>query len=187
MGAHRASDERSDEELMAQVVNGDRDAFASLVGRHLDAIHAFNRRLLGNAEDAADLSQETFLRLWRRAETWQPGRVKFATWLHRIARNLCIDALRRRRETEALDVEMPADGAGPDAAPARERLQAALGRALAALPERQRTALALCHRQGMSNREAAEVLGVGVDALESLLARARRTLRGLLRDHRQPH
>lgn len=172
---------------MAQVVNGDRDAFASLVRRHLDAIHAFNRRLLGNAEDAADLSQETFLRLWRRAETWQPGRVKFATWLHRIARNLCIDALRRRRETEALDVEMPADGAGPDAAPARERLQAALGRALAALPERQRSALALCHRQGMSNREAAEVLGVGVDALESLLARARRTLRSLLRDHRQPH
>lgn len=172
---------------MAQVVNGDRDAFASLVRRHLDAIHAFNSRLAGNAEDAADLAQETFLRLWRRAETWQPGRVRFATWLHRIARNLCIDALRRRRETEALDVETLADGAGPDAAPERERLQAALSRALAALPERQRTALALCHRQGMSNREAAEVLGVGVDALESLLARARRTLRGLLRDYRQPH
>lgn len=172
---------------MAQVVNGDRDAFASLVRRHLDAIHAFNCRLAGNAEDAADLAQETFLRLWHRAETWQPGRVRFATWLHRIARNLCIDALRRRRETEALNVETLADGAGPDAAPERERLQAALSRALAALPERQRTALALCHRQGMSNREAAEVLGVGVDALESLLARARRTLRGLLRDYRQPH
>lgn len=171
---------------MAQVVQGDRDAFASLVRRHLDAIHAFNCRLTGNAEDAADLAQETFLRVWHRARTWQPGRVKFATWLHRIARNLCIDALRRRRETEALDLATLAGGDAPDAAPEAERLQAALRRALAALPERQRTALMLCHHQGMSNRQAAEVLELGVDALESLLARARRALRVLLRDYRQP-
>ena len=72
----------------------------------------------------------------------------------------------------------------PDQAPAEQRLAAALADELAALPERQRTALMLCHHQGMSNRDAALVLGVSVDALESLLARGRRTLRVALRDYR---
>ena len=170
---------------MAQVVQGDRDAFASLVRRHLDAIHAFNCRLTGNAEDAADLAQETFLRVWHRGRTWQPGRVKFATWLHRIARNLCVDLHRRRKKAEPLDQAVADDdGLRPNQAPAEQRLAAALSRHLAALPERQRTALMLCHHQGMSNRDAAQVLGVSVDALESLLARGRRTLRVALRDYR---
>ncbi len=172
---------------MERVRNQDRDAFAVLVDRHLDAIHAFNYRLTRNAEDAADLAQETFLRVWSSAGTWKPKRVKFATWLHRIARNLCIDAHRRRRDSEQIDVDtLCSDEADPDEMPARERLCAALASALAALPERQRTALLLCHRQGMSNRDAAAVLAVSVDALESLLARARRTLRTELRDYRPP-
>lgn len=169
---------------MARVQRQDRDAFAILVDRHLGAIHAFNYRLTRNAEDAADLAQETFLRVWKNAAGWQPGRVKFTTWLHRIARNLCIDAHRRARPAEPLGTE-PADtkAAPPDAEPERAELRRAMARALAALPERQRTALVLCHR-GMSGRDAAAVLGVSVDALESLLARARRTLRRQLRDHR---
>lgn len=176
----------ADEALMARVAHGDRAAFSILLGRHLDAIHAFNRRLLGNSEDAADVAQETFLRVWRRAGTWRPGRVKFTTWVHRIARNLCIDALRRRRATASLDLELLDGGSTPDQAAAVGGLQTALAGALSALPERQRTALALCHSQGMTNREAAQVLGIGVEALESLLARARRALRTALQDYRQP-
>lgn len=162
---------------MARVQHRDRDAFAVLVERHLDAIHAFSYRFVRNADDAADLAQETFLRVWRNAKSWRPGRVRFTTWLYRIARNLCIDAHRRRREADEVDVDsLPADGPGAHAGHAAAELRRALDRALAGLPERQRTALLLCHR-GMSNRDAAAVLEVSVEALESLLARARRALR----------
>ena len=178
-------DDATDEELMVRVQHQDRDAFAVLVARHLDGIHAFNYRFVRHADDAADLAQETFLRVWSSARTWQGNRVRFTTWLYRIARNLCIDSYRRQRETEELDPRTTAaDGDGPDEAPGRERLLRVLNRGLAELPERQRTALLLCHRQGMTNRQAADVLEVSVDALESLLARARRTLRLKLRDHR---
>ena len=88
---------------MIRVQRQDRAAFAVLVDRHLEAIHAFNFRFLRNAEDAADLAQEAFLRVWNSAGTYRPGRVKFTTWLHRIARNLCIDLHRRRKNTEPLN------------------------------------------------------------------------------------
>lgn len=173
---------------MAQVMNGDRGAYATLVNRHLDAIHAFAYRLTLNAEDAADLAQETFLRVWHRASRWRPGRVKFTTWLHRIAHNLCIDAHRRRTargDAANVDVETLPSHAAADSAPANSELHEALTRALSDLPERQRSALLLCHRQGMSNRDAAAVLEVSVHALESLLARGRRTLRAELQDYRE--
>ena len=170
---------------MARVKAQDRDAFAILVERHLGTIHAFNYRLTRDAEDAADLAQETFLRVWSKAATYRPNRVKFTTWLHRIAHNLCIDQHRRRRPIDDVDVDS-LDSAEPevDQLPANERLREALDRALADLPERQRTALLLCHRRNMSNREAATVLDISVDALESLLSRARRTLRTTLRAYR---
>lgn len=162
---------------MARVRHQDRDAFAVLVERHLDAIHAFTQRLTRNADDAADLTQETFLRVWKNARSWRPERARFSTWLYRIARNLCVDAHRRRREVEDVDPDtLASDSPDPQTAPANAELRRALERGLAALPERQRTALLLCHR-GMSNRDAAAVLQVSVDALESLLARARRKLR----------
>lgn len=183
-------DEATDEELMGRVQHRDRDAFAVLVTRHLDGIHAFNYRMTRNEEDAADLAQETFLRVWNSAATWRPhrpagGRIKFTTWLHRIARNLCIDAHRRHRETHEIDANLAAaDGTAPDDAPTLSRLRRAMDQAIADLPERQRTALVLCHRDGMTNRDAAAVLAVSVDALESLLSRARRTLRLKLREYR---
>jgi RNA polymerase sigma-70 factor (ECF subfamily) len=102
--------------------------------------------------------------------------VRFNTWLYRIGHNLCVDRLRRQRELPIDNVAEPvehAETADPDAI----RLQGIVRREIAALPERQRTALVLCHHQGMTNIEAAQILGVSVDALESLLARARRTLR----------
>lgn len=169
---------------MDRVQRRDRDAFAILVARHLDGIHTFNYRMTRNPEDAADLAQETFLRVWNSAATWRPNRVRFTTWLHRIARNLCIDAHRRHRDSLAIDGNLAADGAAPDDASTTSQLRQALDQALTDLPERQRTALVLCHRDGMTNRDAAAVLAVSVDALESLLARARRTLRLKLREYR---
>ena len=170
---------------MIRVQRKDRDAFSALLGRHGTAIHAFVFRLTGNAADAEDLTQETFLRVWSRAGTWKPGRVKFTTWAYRIARNLCIDAWRTRQGSAAdaeVDVEeLAADATSDDAGQTRRALEAAL----VALPERQRTALVLCHHQGWSNREAAQMLDVSVDALESLLSRARRSLRKTLAPYRE--
>jgi RNA polymerase sigma-70 factor (ECF subfamily) len=168
--------EPSDEELMARVARADQQAFTRLLERHANGLHGFLTRMIRNRADAEDLTQESFLRVWRHKHRWEPDRVRFSTWLYRIGHNLCVDRLRRQREA-------PLDAA-PESAerahawdPDEERRRSIVRREIAALPERQRTALVLCHHQGMSNIEAAQVLDVSVDALESLLARARRTLR----------
>jgi RNA polymerase sigma-70 factor (ECF subfamily) len=173
-----AVDATTDEvELIELVAGGDVRAYRQLVDRHLRGIHAFAYRMLGSRAEAEEVCQETFLRLWEHAGRYVPS-AKPSTWIYRIAHNLSIDRLRRRRETSS--------GVAPDELPASERpsglflerqVADAVQRALSELPERQRAAMGLVHYQGLSNAEAAEVLGVGVRALESLLARARRQLK----------
>jgi RNA polymerase sigma-70 factor, ECF subfamily len=172
----------TDEELMAQVQRRDREAFTRLLDRHLAGLQKFLIRTTGNGADADEVAQEAFLRIWTRADSWQPDRVRFTTWLFRIARNLAIDRHRRRRETNDEDLEQIVDDA-PDTAHTidAERRRKMMQNAIAQLPERQRTALVLCHFDGMSNPDAAAVLDVSVDALESLLSRARRSLKNALR------
>jgi len=136
----------------------------------------FAYRMLHDRTEAEDIAQETFLRLWKDAGHYEP-RARVGTWLHRIAHNLCVDRLRRSRErpTERLDEE-PASQQ-PAGLLERKRVAGAVQRALGSLPERQRAAITLVHYQGLSANEAAEVLDVTVEALESLLARGRRALR----------
>jgi RNA polymerase sigma-70 factor (ECF subfamily) len=170
----------ADEELMLRVGRGDREACRLLVERHLGRVVAFAGRVLGDRSDAEDVAQEVFARVWTSAATWRPD-ARFTTWLHRVATNLCLDRLARRREAPLDDAPEPVD---PHPTPAG-RLEGAevtrvVGREIAALPERQRIALALCHYQGLRNDEAAAIMEITVDALESLLARARRTLRARL-------
>lgn len=176
----------SDEELMAAVCAGDQEAYQILVRRHLRAINHYALRLLGNTGDAEDIAQETFLRLWLNAETWQPRKARLTTWLHRISHNLCIDHLRKsgRMETGAdLELEdkpcLSTQGSLSDETGIDSELEL-LQRALGKLPESQRSAIMLCHHSGFSNREAADIMGITVRALESLLARARRQLRQVL-------
>lgn len=168
-----------DEELIARV-GGQRDheAFTQLLDRHLGALTGFLARLSGNPADAEDLAQETFTRVWQHAGRFEQGRVKFTTWLYRIGRNLSIDAHRKHRETTGIEaLELEDERAPLDAQLDAEGTARAVRATIESLPERQRTALLLCHYQGMSNIMAAEVLDVSVEALESLLARARRRLR----------
>jgi RNA polymerase sigma-70 factor (ECF subfamily) len=107
--------------------------------------------------------------------------VRFSTWLHQIAHNLCIDEFRKQTRAKAGAMAVPADNdvehIGPEADRAAAEKQASVRQALSALPENQRHAILLCHQQGFTNKEAAVILGIGVRALESLLARARRTLK----------
>ena len=174
--------EESDETLMRRVGDGDPEACRALVERYLGRIVAFAARTLGNPADAEDVAQETFVRLWSGARRWRPGEARLPTWLHRVALNLCLDRLRRRREAPLDSVPEPVDPSPPTIVLLeRQAIGLRVNRELAALPPQQRIAITLCHYQGLGNIEAADVMSVSVEALESLLARGRRTLRARLR------
>ncbi len=173
-----------DAALLARIGDGDDAAVRMIVNAKLPRVLALARRLLGDAAEAEDVAQETFLRVWRQAGRWRPGAALFDTWLHTVTLNLCRDRLRRRSETlvdvlpEVADPAMPQDVAMAEGEQSRR-----VAAAVAALPDRQREAILLVHYQDLSNTAAAQTLDVSVDALESLLARGRRALRQALNDN----
>ncbi|MEM9170800.1 MAG: RNA polymerase sigma factor [Pseudomonadota bacterium] len=175
-------EDETDESLVARAGRGDRLAASALVVRHTDKIMAACYRMLGERAAAEDACQETFLRLWKNAARWRPKGAKFETWLYRVAMNVCLDRLRRRgREApEEAAPEQIDDAPSAEADLIREETRRRVDAAVAALPERQRLAVTLCHFQELSNIEAAEILNASVEAVESLLARARRTLKARL-------
>lgn len=180
-----ASDARAaDADLMRRVAARDAAACRFLVDRELPGIVAFAYRMLANHSDAEEVGQECFLRLWKAAPKWRPD-ARVRTWLHRVARNLCIDRIRARKPADPIDcMELAADGPGPSGRLQEKQVSRLIDQAVAGLPERQRLAVALVHFQEFSNIEAAKIMDVSVDALESLLARGRRALRGALEDLR---
>jgi len=170
-----------DLDLLRRIGTGDGAACAALVDRHLRRITGLAGHMLGNKADAEDVAQDVFLRVWQQAPKWRSGEAKFSTWLHRVTANLCTDRLRRRRETTLEAAGDPASEAPlPDAGLQEAAVVVRVQAALAQLPERQREAIVLCHYQELGNIEAADVMELSVDALESLLARGRRRLRQLL-------
>ncbi|MEM6545857.1 MAG: sigma-70 family RNA polymerase sigma factor [Pseudomonadota bacterium] len=166
-------------ELMRRVAKGDRGAFRSLLEVHQRPLAAYTRRMLGDPHLADDIVQETFLRMWTQAERYDNQAARLTTWLHNIAHNLCIDSFRKNSRITFTDDENSFDEADISAEHTHQQYQRGqqVHEALKRLPERQRSALLLCHYQGLSNKEAALILDVSVDALESLLARGRRTLK----------
>lgn len=174
-----------DGDLVRQIGAGDKRAAAELMRRHLPKMVALASRMLGDRAEGEDVAQEVFLRVWKHAQRWEPGRAKFETWMHRVAMNLCLDRLRKAGRNagevspDAVDHSASATRSLDDRQ-RRERVREALGK----LPDQQRAAIILCYFQERSNQEAAEVLGISVDALESRLARGRRGLKALLANER---
>lgn len=184
---HPASASRQadpDAPLIARVGARDAGAVRTLVANKLPRLLALATRMLGDRMEAEDVAQEAFMRIWKQAPHWRSGEAKFDTWLHRVALNLCYDRLRGHREAPAATADALPDEADPAARPDEQlesRVRDARVRdALAALPVRQREALVLTYYQELSNAEAAGLMDITVDALESLLARARRSLRAQL-------
>ncbi|MFN3834282.1 MAG: RNA polymerase sigma factor [Glycocaulis sp.] len=177
-GSGRTSLPDSDAALAKALARGDGPLMQAFIARTLPRITGTAFRLLGDRSQAEDIAQETYLRVWRNAANWTPGTARFESWVLRIAVNLCYDRLRKRREAALPEGYDRPDGApGPEAVMAGADSALAVRDAIAGLPERQRLALELCHFQEMSNIEAAEVMEISVEAVESLLSRARRTLR----------
>lgn len=176
-----------DEALLRLYANGDAEAARELARRFLPRMLAYGRRMLGDGAEAEDVAQDAMLRLWRIAPDWRSGEAQVGTWLWRVVANLCTDRLRRRRGGLALEaVPEPEDGA-PSALQSMVEAErvAALDAALAALPERQRQAVVLRHLEGLGNPEIAAIMGVGVEAVESLTARGKRALAARLAGQRQ--
>jgi RNA polymerase sigma-70 factor (ECF subfamily) len=162
---------------MESVAAGDPHVCRALVQRHLAGVYNLAYRMLGDHGLAEDVAQESFLRLWKQSKRWRPE-ASIRTWLFRVTHNLAIDELRRRNRHPA--VELPETMAVPSnalAAVYRGEISAQIDHALQTLPERQRTAFALVHQEGFGGSEAAAIMGISIEALESLLARARRRLR----------
>ncbi|MDB5663917.1 MAG: polymerase, sigma-24 subunit, subfamily [Cypionkella sp.] len=180
--------ELADEALVVLYANGDPDAARLLTKRLLPRLMGYAGRMLSDRVEAEDVAQEAMLRLWKVAPEWRQGEAKVSTWAYRVVTNLCTDRLRarRRRRLDALDdVAEPSDGAMSVVAGMIEAdRMAALDGALAQLPERQREAVVLRHIEGLSNPEIAEVLQIGVEAVESLTARGKRALAAILSGQR---
>ena len=179
--SHADEEAKDDAVLMRQISGGDQRAFQKLMQRHLARTVRLASRILGGTLAAEDVAQEAFIRVWKHAADWQdPSQsgAKFTTWLYRIVLNLCIDEKRKSRFSNIDDIAEPADSK-PDAEEKLEQQEqsARVREALEKLPERQRAAFVLCFYEDYSNKEAADMLGISVGAVESLLVRSRRILR----------
>lgn len=171
--------EATDGELVRRYLAGDRSAFSTLMERHERRVYNLAYRMLGRAEDAADASQETWLICLRKLGGFR-GSSAFTTWLHRVAVNVCLDALRKRaREGPASDDDLEPPPA-PDSAEA-STTAVDVQRALLQVPEEFRAALILHDVQGVPYEEIAESLGAPIGTVKSRIHRGRVALARLLR------
>ncbi len=179
---------RDDAELIQLCLEGDSKAFDRVVARHYRGIYSMIYRMLGNAEDASDLTQETFLRAYTRLDTFQIGR-SFQAWIRRVATNLCIDHLRQRGEPaasleERMEAGMEPADESPGSSPAQQvEVAEDSRRVLAAvqkLPPKQRAVLVMRHVQGMTMEEIAAALRWPLGTVKVNLFRGRRAVREMV-------
>jgi RNA polymerase sigma-70 factor (ECF subfamily) len=176
-------DELTDESLMERVRKHDHQAFSVLVQRRADMFYAAAYRMVMNREEAEDIVQEAFVKLWHKPKIWKAGKqAKFTTWFYRIVMNLCIDHMRKnnRKNHTVLNDDISREEPLQDQEFIKSEEQKFLHEALQQLPENQLMALNLCFYEGFSNKEAAEIMDVNIKGLESLLMRAKNKIKDTL-------
>ena len=172
---------------LKRAARGDERSFEALIAPYVDVTYRLCLRMMGNEQDAADMAQEALVRAWRRLSTYK-AQSRFSTWLYRIASNVCLDELRKRKNREAESLPAlqesgfdPADEQNtPEQALDRKDTRAQLARAISSLNEEQRTALLLRDVHGLSYDEIASVLDMNLNTVKSRIARARASLRNIL-------
>ncbi|MBN1903917.1 MAG: sigma-70 family RNA polymerase sigma factor [Deltaproteobacteria bacterium] len=179
---------KKDADLVALISEGDNRAFRELLNRHQNAVYGFALRLLnGDTQEAEDVAQETFLRLFRVSGNYHPS-ASLKTFLFRIARNLCIDFFRKKRPDMLGELPDTPEKDTPldllEKAIDTDRLEKSIRK----LPVNQRTALLLRHNEQMNYNQISEVMNLSISAVESLLVRARQKLRlELLKNKQEFH
>jgi len=180
--------DESDGDLVEAALAGDTSAFSTLMSRHKDGLYRFIRRYVGDAEEAFDLVQESFVAAWTALHGFDRSR-SFPVWLRRIALNKCRDWSRRRKVRQFFFGAAPLDAADRVAAPrpsdldsniSTERRLAALDAAIAALPSALKEPLLLTSFEGLSHQEAAQFLHLTPKGIETRIYRAKQRLRAAL-------
>ena len=172
--------EATDTELISRVAKGSEGAFNEILHRYQGAVYAFALRFLKDPNEAPDIAQETFLRLYRTSAAFRP-RASLRAYLFRIARNLCLDYQRKKRPVLMAVTPEKTDPVTPLHQMIRTMEIESVFSAIDGLPDNQRMAILLRHDQELSYTEIAETMNTTVSAVESLLVRARRKLRQLLK------
>jgi len=175
----QAEQDTDDRQLMAAITLGDDAAFATLVRRHTARFYRLAYRFVANQQEAEDIVQDAFIRLWEKPANWNPDAGSaFTTWFHRVVINLSLDRQKKKKPLPLIDEAQLVDmrDTQEEIIIARQKQQR-IEAELAALPERQRVALNLCFYEGLSNQEAADIMKLKLKALQSLLMRAKTTLK----------
>jgi len=179
------TEDGTDDDLLLSIAEGSQRAFRLLMQRHARPMLALAQRVTGSAEDADEIVQESFLKVWRLAKKWEVGgAASFSTWFYRVVLNACLDRKRRLPMAPLEDAGEPVDPSpdGSDCALTRQRRSVLLA-ALNQLPDRQKQAVSLCYFGEVSGPEAAKILDMSLSALEALLVRGRRGLKKSLMKH----
>jgi len=169
-------DKYADAILLKSAAAGDMKACRTLVDGHVNLMLGLAYQMLKDVSEAEDVAQEAFLRLWKQAPRWKAD-AKLSVWLYRVVYNLCIDRLRKKKEFSDDGIPERTRNATQLEDLHNGEVAKVLNQAVFSLPQRQRAAITLVHLQEETNIRAAEIMGVSVEALESLLARGKRSLK----------
>ena len=168
--------------LVSLIAAGDQAAFSQFMGKYLRPIAIFSTRYLASRDDGEDVAQAVFIDVWRKAEQFDESKASAKTWLYRIARNRCIDLLRRRRLRQFVGLDDATDDLAEDVPSVAQTLTGkqdlrTVIQAIDKLPDRQRMALVLFAISDMQAKAISEVMETSEGAVEQLIARARKTLK----------
>ena len=183
--------EETDIALMALIRKGDVKAFELLLARHQRSVYNLALRFLGDPDEAEDIMQNTFIRVFRASQTYTPE-AKFTTWLYTIVKNLCFNVLRSRRSSEIISMdseylpELPAKTEDPIERISRSQIRETVIRAVNSLPENMKMAVILSKYHGLQYDEIAAIMGCTVNAVKLRVHRAKiilaKELKGLSRE-----
>ncbi|MFT8312237.1 MAG: RNA polymerase sigma factor SigW [Sporolactobacillus sp.] len=180
--------DQSEKRLIKKIRKGDQQAFAELVERYKNSVFAICLRMVGNAQEAEDLSQEAFIRAYNHIDQYDHER-KFSTWLFRIATNLSIDFLRRRKNVVSLDAVVPGteglslnamlpdEGEQPEDRIVRKETEEMVQGEIKKLPEKYRSAVVLKYIEDLSLKEISEIMEIPVGTVKTRIHRGREMLR----------
>jgi len=171
------SQNQDNAELLALFAKGNRLSTISLTSRLAPIIFSQAFHMLNNRADAEDVTQEALLQLWKIAPKWDPNRAQITTWLYRVTSNLCIDRFRKSKRVSSEEMPEVIDKT-PDVDQKMQFMarSKALYAGLKILPDRQRQAIVLRHLEELSNPDISEIMEISIEAVESLIARGKRSL-----------